>query len=557
MICKQCGTSNEATDKFCFKCGSPLISDEPGKTIPVVKPESKKVVSYTKPNIDQFKSNMKNIYGKHQKKIIGGAVLFLVVFVLVPALVGIFSTGGFQFAENSVRVQYNSENNQSFVMSDEKIFELDEDGIFVKQNYLGNVAAYLSNYGDTGRDLTVIYKGKSLEIDDEVTGFEISHDGDKIAYVKSTKSNRVGDLYVYDISGKKSKKIDEDVYSKYFTLSPNGKTIMYLGDADADESEEIECTAYLSVNGGKPKEIRDNFIPISISDKGKIQYGFEFDDRLSEDGELVVYKGKKSTDLNVDFEELTLVQFNDDKSEILYSDNEKTYVSENAKEPIKIVNNASCTLVIPPNIKYAYTSGYSFRYRTYGIDSFKDKVVESLGFQYIDRKYETEKIASDVLDAFISKNGKELLVLDGKGNLERVDINKGKSKAREIADDVSSFYVSSDLEYVYYLDDNSDLFYIKGNSKPKEIESDVEKFYVFDHNKACFIKDSDEDGGTLYISSSGSKPKEIKDANDEAYRLYKNNDDIYVSLKQDENSMDFYALSGSGKLKKIGNDLDL
>ena len=556
MICKQCNTLNESGDKFCFKCGAPLISESTENIIPVVNPEVKKNVTSTIINVEHIKNNTKKIYDKHKKKFVIGFSIIFVAFVLLPLIGNLISSGGYEFVKESILVKYNSQGYPSAVVSDEKVIELDDDDYNVKVSFSGNVAAYLSSYGEEGSDLVVISKGEDHEVDDEVMSFKISNDGSKIIYVKSTGTYNIGDLYSYDVSSKKSDKIDEDVYKNYLALSPNGKSIMYLGDVDEDDYVDEDCTAYLSVNGNTPKEVRDNFIPVAITDKGKLQYGFEFDDGLTYDGEFIVYKGKKATEFDANYNEIQKLSFSSDMNEVMYSLDNETRISENAKESVKVSKDSYVSILTPYDTKFDYISDYYFTVYVFGIDSFKNKVLYGQDLTYIDRKYDTHKIAKDIYNVAISKNGKELIALDDKNNLERIDINKGKSKTKEIAEDVYTFEVSKDLKYVYFLDEDEDLNYIKGNSKAKKVEKDVSNFTVY-KNMAYIISDSDADGGTLSISKSGREPKEIKEADDQAYEFFGYDEDIYVVLKQDDMTIDLYKVSDSGKINRVSKDLDI
>jgi len=124
-----------------------------------------------------------------------------------------------------------------------------------------------------------------------------------------------------------------------------------------------------------------------------------------------------------------------------------------------------------------------------------------------------------------------------------LEISKGenaKDKAKEIAEEVESYVVTSDRKYVYYVSD-SELFVVNGKKggKPKTIESDdVASRLVISNDDYVYYYCED----TLCATKGKSKGKAILDEADCATLSG------YVYIV-DEDAM--YSARGKSKPKKI------
>jgi hypothetical protein len=137
----------------------------------------------------------------------------------------------------------------------------------------------------------------------------------------------------------------------------------------------------------------------------------------------------------------------------------------------------------------------------------------------INGKYETERVVGTHYNPTLASDGKTI-IYERNNRIMKMNGSKPGSDAKEIADDVRTFAVSSDGKHVYFTDRDRDLYYVKGTGKPK-------KMGVFDvtgitlplrSSTAYFIIDRE-----LYTSSSGGKHRKLSGA-DEVTNVWALND---------------------------------
>lgn len=97
-------------------------------------------------------------------------------------------------------------------------------------------------------------------------GFQISYQGETVAFIDSDFK-----FYKFNLRSKKLQNIDEGV--KEFTLSPNGKNVLYSKD------ENGSSKLYLN-SGAKTKRLGDNYSPLAASDNLNFIYVFSGDGSL-------------------------------------------------------------------------------------------------------------------------------------------------------------------------------------------------------------------------------------------------------------------------------------
>ena len=76
------------------------------------------------------------------------------------------------------------------------------------------------------------------EIDSDVEYAFISRDGASVAYLVDVESDGTGDLYLYNVKKKSSQKIGSGALASSICLSPDGKTVAYIGDFENKQLKE-------------------------------------------------------------------------------------------------------------------------------------------------------------------------------------------------------------------------------------------------------------------------------------------------------------------------------
>ena len=561
MFCTKCGAQIEDGAKFCTSCGQ-KVDDTPvaapvAEAAPTAAPEAapeavaapaeKKdtvgelvikakalwatVVEKVKPALRKADDKMAEVLGDKRSYAYAGVLVLLGLILTVSVIAAIIPDGNGYLTTTEFQMDYNSDD-EVYLFTEGKAIKVktDSEGVSgFKSSIDGEVIVF--EYDDTLYQL----KGKKAKaFAEEADSFTLSLYGDSVVY---TVTDGIEKTYYYAKVGGKSVEIfsneidltDGAILSSYI-ISPDGKSVAYT------VTEGLETDLYY-FNGKKSEKVAgcDGKV-VGMSSGGKYIYAVVIDEDLSTD--LYVYnKNGKREKIDSCSGRFAL---NLDGTEIMFFDDGKSYISVKGKEAQKVAGD-EVSLILP-----RYTTTYSAGSGTviYPIDSLYGHVYSSGNTAYFVAKKESKNVKLVKADSSpkLDDSAEFLYYMDDE-TLMCLEISKGenaKDKAKEIAEDVESYVVTSDRKYVYYVSD-SELFVVNGKKggKPKTIESDdVARQLVLSNDDYLYYYCED----ALCATKGKSKGKVImEDAECASLSGY-----VYIA---DEDAM--YSARGKSKPKKI------
>lgn len=434
---------------------------------------------------------------KDTKKLVMIAVAAIAVLAVILGIL-LLGAGGGKFVME--QQDFISDDDGNIYLDGKKIAQLDFDEMYRDMSLDGKSAIYeCSNEGDEDSTLYVVTKKGATEIASGVSLQGVSLNNDYILY-------REDDMLVwYNVSKKKAQNLGEELDSAI--LSPDGKTVAYAEveeikkEEDGYEYTEKEYTTFVKKWSGKAVAIElKNATPSMVTDGGKTLYLSKMGDNGTD-----LYRSTNKKEPVKICANAYLANANLDRSEVIYYDREKdTYYWLNGKKDAVKIAKGRANVVIPTG--------------TLAIETFKNQVFtysdDSLG--YFDGK-EMHKIASDVTDVSINKDGKTLYFTkaeDDKNDLYYVKNTAAKkyepAKVMEdVRDDVE---ISPDGKKAYVLTEDDELIVCNGKKKGKKIADDVSYLSVVNDKGVCFFEDED---GTFFASKNGKEKVNVADLSDD------------------------------------------
>jgi len=196
----------------------------------------------------------------------------------------------------------------------------------------------------------------AIEIASGVDSYCLSNDGSAVAYLSGTYMPGVGGtLYVRDCQTGVARIISEGA-GRQFILSPGGDSIAYTTFYEADNPEAITCL--VSVQGTEAREAGKDLYPAALTDDGKTGY---FIKKTSAAEEFYASHDDKLRLLCADSEKndsypFAKYLFNNDCTQVVYSDGTNTYFSMDAGEPVMVFSGRNVRFA-GANNSYAEFSG--------------------------------------------------------------------------------------------------------------------------------------------------------------------------------------------------------
>ncbi len=555
MICGKCGREFAAGVKFCTNCGVELteqetaediaetveeaaeaaeevaeageevaeVTEETGENADVVAEEieSTEVVAAETTEVavasdeekevlegevvtgEQAEKNKKKISLKAVIGAAAAAVLVLVV-LLVVLLSGKKEFG--TYSDKSVMdFQKKSEQWYAYLYSGQEVL-LDDIKVSVEGESLDKTTVCYSNEND---ELVILKDGKSVKTGiEEAKGVVVSAKGDTFVYFADCEnsilaSQETGTLHLYFIKKGKDVKVAEDVLVKSAVLSPDGETVAYVSDYESS----TDFKGYYAVKGKKPVEVGKEKRVFALADKAKYIY-------YTDDDRIYVQKKKEVSEKLAKELYTTSVILNADCSEMVFVDEESTYITVDAGERKKIYNNELNAIMLryDENVRTdIIDSAKGMIMVTYtGEDTFKNQLLYGMyreDIVYVNENFETERLASDADEFGIADDGQSLVYVDGSDVVKVTDFAKGGLKSDLKGDaDARELYAAGELKYVYYVNTDNELFCIRGTGKAKKIADDVTSATISADGKYCYYVVDDE---KLCYSKKGKKGKEL------------------------------------------------
>ena len=402
-----------------------------------------------------------------------------------------------------------------------------------------------------------VLKGKKLKmVAEDVVDFTVSVNGKGVAY---TTENEKGEddrfttytLSLYNTGNKKSTTVSDEVFIENsadvsFEMSPDGKSVVYyVGEYDED-SKKAEYSVML-FSGKKSTEIasfdsddKKNIKVVGLSNKGKYIYAIEteYSDSGKVESTMYCFNNKgKSTKLE-ECDAAFNGAMNKDHTQILFFNEGETYVAKKNK-PAERLFKKEVFLVAPDNVGYSKNTApisnfYGQVYGTYSDGECDIYLIKKPG--------KDNKLVDGCRDnVTMDDSGKYIYYVTDKQDLKCVKVSmskNAKSKAVDIAEDVTSYVVTSNRKLVYFRD-GDELYSVNGKKggDPKEVCDEDVRAMVLTKDDVLFylVADEDDKEGELFATKNGKEGKSVLDdvtdfeiaANDILYAYC--DEDIYVS----------------------------
>ena len=351
-------------------------------------------------------------------------------------------------------------------------------------------------------------------------------------------------MYLYNVSTKKSTTVSDEVATTTYALAPNGKSVAYYEAGKTNDEGEREYTLMYSTGKKSQKVTSQEGTLMGMSNNGKQIYVIRSND---EDTEYNLYsynaKGNSTKLGQIGSSYGSGMVFNKDRTQVLFTNDNKTYISTNGKEAIKAFNG-SVSLLTP-------STASSYCYRVKPVSNLYGQVYATNNSEgganvYIIKKNSDKnaKLASKVSSPQLDESGDYLYYLYDGDELRLTKVSYG-DKATEkytvLADDVDGFVATPNRKYVYFLSD--DTLYStngkKGGKKTIVCSDEVEDVDMTPEGRLYYIVEGD-----LYTTNNGKKGQKILSDVDSVTCTATG-----VIYAQGEDTL--YVSTGAKKLKKL------
>ena len=382
------------------------------------------------------------------------------------------------------------------------VYSLNDDGdlaLFIDGKAVTTDISYKSdssaNYAYNANAL--VYNGALYRVD----GNKLNEINDSVKSVtKSVNQNALvyisdDSLYIYK-NGKETLIYDDfngSVSSSTIRISPNGNTVVFT---DKDDDDYI---TYI-YKGSSPEKIGKNIYPILISDDASALYAYKYSDGRA-DNTLYLYKNSNvENSVKIKSDVYTIADHSSDAKKVLFTTSSGTfYFAPNLADAVK-VDSGSISPIYPGN-----TTGLLNDFRDFiAIDGTSVK-----RFMFRGDSYEKYSVASSISAYTLSLDGKKLVYQKGT-KLYSISTTNESAEPTKIAEDVKSYYASSDLSKIYIINDDKELVFSDGRSeKTTKITDDVKTVCVSSNGVCCYVVDE-----VLYSTSGASKGAKVNKMSD-------------------------------------------
>ncbi len=588
MICTKCGKEYADDVKFCTECGAELVAEIKAEevtetvaeeavaevteavveeTVATVEKAAEEAVEKAEAEVTEqvaeavadaeaaTEKKAKKLGDKSNSKFtkMGLAIVAIILLIFVPAVTLGSDDDSYMKTSEKVLLQITERDGDLYaIYLDDKEVKLDDEKAY-SQTYSmdGSVVCY-KNEED---ELVILKDGKVIKTGiDEAAGLLVSQCGDTLVYFTDCENVtyhntdygyddyiKVGTLNLYDIKKKTSTEIEEEVVVGSAVLSPDGKTVAYVAEYDATD----DFKGFYSVNGKEPVEIGKEKRVFAISDKAKYVYYTDVD-------RIYVMKKNKEEKLANDVRYVEVLM-NADNSEMLFFNEDKTYITVKGGEKKKVAGDELNTVILGDDAAYFeqelrkergdITVSYT------GVDTFEGKLFYSDATDeifYMMKKFETEKIASNAYQYKLSDDGESLVYNNYAEIVKVTKFNKGGEKETLFSGVfVDSMYTDGELKHIYFTNLEDELYYVK-KGKDKKIADDVTSVAVSADGEYCYYVVDKED---LCYSKNGGKEKELLVVDDGTVTCTKEGGIAFVATYEDDTNT-LYRMDGK-KMKTV------
>jgi hypothetical protein len=438
--------------------------------------------------------------------------------------------------------------------------------MFMPSQYRSNKGSINVLQTEFDRFLVITNKGATIAVDGVCMDYEVNIDGTKAVLLVSD-DNSVSGSTLYHVSGGKVSRIAEDVRSYWFASSGNGVafTRFEFGDETAElylwsgSSPARKISGDMMLNsrvvispdgktvgfvdldngnplgafntGGRTTDLGNNFIPIGISDGAKYIY-------YTRDDALFVQRGtNEGTRLRLTGEFSSVIGYNRDMSQIIFSSYSRSFISDRGREPVALVGHVQW-FIMPQNT----AAFYGQRGIVYGVNNFKNTfyVNGDSSVIRVNSRFETERVQGSVSAVYLASDGKTLTYMRN-NRIERLDGSKtGAEPMRLVDSDAWNFVATAKGDAIFFINSDRDIMYQRGASRAVVVEHDIASFNLslFKGSMLFYVQDLD-----LY-SSTGRGKNRIGGLNGDVIDVRTDMFNVFVTVRDGNEILYFHSTNG-------------
>lgn len=567
-FCGSCGTAVQAPVEQPVAESKP--TETPATETTEVKEKAKKpnplavIGAKIKPLTEKAKpivEKCKPFVLKNKLWFASGACLLVLLITALIIISACTSGNGFTPVKHAIDVFTNADkevliryDNKAVISTGIEAEEITE----TRSSIDGSICAFTTSENQ----LVVVKNKKAVVVADDVINFVLSVNGNGIGYTVANDDGTV-DLLMYNVSKKKTSNVISDYTSSNSThmdydLSPDGKSMVYY---KFDAEDQTYTMMYF--NGSKHTKITSNVVNlVGLSNKGKYIYVVVMD----EEGTTTLYsyntKGEKQ---KIGDCSTSTFRFNEDHTQILYYDGSKTMISAKAKEAVRISSNKAWILL--PETSTSLVNVTSARasitfedfLKNFGI-SLETLMQNQEMYNYYKDYYSNSLLESPVVNNYVYTVSCDTLynkvyICSKDGQTSAWMIKKNTDNSVRLVNNIFDYALDESCEYLYYTDKDDNLMMLKvsqgerASDKAKQIAEDVDSYVVTsDRSKVYFTSDD-----ALYsCNGKNGKSKKTVAAENVSNNLVLNANDVCFYIMEG----DAYATNNGKKGKMVVADVD-
>ena len=500
--------------------------------------------------------------------IAAAALVVLLTLIVVIVVAAVANSGGDVTYANNAYVSYSDEDDTYYVVANGKMVASYENEIKLVPAADRSFAYIIENIDGEGYVISYI-KGAKAPV--EITANPVTE-------VLAVASLAPAAVYYEEDNGiflhtekygeekiiKSDNIVDYALIKDSFHVSADGNTVVYNKVESTEDNAPIGRLCAWVANDDEYK-IRNNFVPVAVSNDGKVIYAsatkesdsgvkttslyvIPFDDTM--DRYLIANNFNSLVDINVDGDEVLYTAANADGKVYTY------LASFNLKKMNdEIVENKVGEGVYAPyspDGSVAMFETYKNAYLKYAYGSTDNETAGACPIFAVAKDYTVDKISS--YDGEFSSNGRYFyFIKDNK--LMQKDL-KNDGGAEKIKDGIKDFAVTAKGN-LYWLDDNSLLYYYNVSKEDSDrISSDVLSISMHKYSNTLYFG---TDNATIYTTSEGSEPKVAKFGTSDVMSIPAFSDDnakaTYAAFYDEDNSewQLFYTSNGKAFKTRVAS----
>lgn len=357
VFCPECGAPMAASDSFCENCGAKV---EPAAT---TKNWFSGFLGKVNAGLTAIGQKI-NVPAKYLKLGLAAIALILVVAIVVSIFSGLGAKNNYALYIKDGELFYAE-------MPKGKPVEVSEDGgsYSARLSKDGKNLFYLDDYDSDDGTYTLFYRNvtkknaEPVKLDSGIRSgnWTLSENGKTVVYIKNDN------LFTHNL--KKNNKIASDVEDFY--CSADCKTIWYIADYEEIEVEDEDGYTY-------------------------------YEDSYT----LYKYSGKKAA--KVDDGAIDICDISEDGDDILYKLDNDLYLKKGKKDTVKIASDAEAGVMYEDGSFYYYTAGEEFT----AWDLIEDDVKGDENYDYL-REYLKEETSDGPTNLYFYNGKESKLVAEG------------------------------------------------------------------------------------------------------------------------------------------------